>query len=177
MENLKPPFGLEFGQEIYTVINDVKKIAGAFYYESQSDINRVTFLYLKISGRKCETIFYFFERKLCKVKFLLSDHANVKKMIKDYNQIKSEINAKYYITENDFIEFEPPAYETEKINDEYEYNLKKELIEYTAFWNFNSDTEFDDYIFLKIDKELRIVITYEHGDLNNKFLQQQKSEW
>ena len=55
--------------------------------------------------------------------------------------------------------------------------MKKELIEYTSFWNFKSNSEFDDYIFLKIFKNLEIQIIYEHGELNRKFLEKQKTEW
>ena len=121
--------------------------------------------------------FYFIDDKLCKVKLIINDYSNLKKMIEDYNRIKSEINSKYYKTENDFINFEPPAYPTEIIDNEYEYQMKKELIEYTSFWNFKSNSEFDDYIFLKIFKNLEIQIIYEHGELNRKFLEKQKTEW
>ena len=75
-------------------------------------------------------------------------------MIEDYNRIKSEINSKYYKTENDFINFEP-QHPTEIIDNEYEYQMKKELIEYASFWNFKSNSEFDDYIFFENFQKFR----------------------
>ena len=177
MENLKPPFGLEFGMDRHSVIEIMKKQRESYYYESKSDYNNLLFHDIKLAGRECKVTLRLIDGKLCRVEISITQYGHFTKDIELYNQIKSELNAKYYITENDFIEYHPPAYFDDNFEETHEQNIKRRLIEYTAFWNFSSNGDYDDYIFIKITNEFTIKIIYEHGDLNRKFIEKQKSEW
>lgn len=125
-----------------------------------------------------EADFYFLDNKLCRVKIIFRDNYHSPYILaEEYEQIKNEINSKYFVSDNDYIKYNPPAYENDDFENTHIMNIERQLIEYATFWNFESDSDYDNYIILKMSKDLRRVILYEDGNLYKKYLEKKKNEW
>ena len=93
MNSLKPPFGLDFGANKEKVKDVIENVRKGSEFISQSTREIVSFYDLFFANRNINyAYFYFIDDKLCKVKLIINDYSNLKKMIEDYNRIKSEIN-------------------------------------------------------------------------------------
>ncbi|RQP13905.1 MAG: hypothetical protein EAS48_02805 [Chryseobacterium sp.] len=120
--------------------------------------------------------FFYHKDQLAKVRVLFDHYPNLHAVLDDYTVIKNELNSRYYTTDNDYINYTPPAYADDDF-DNTEYHIKKQLIEYAAYWNFPVPGQLDNYLILKINSDLQIEVCYEHGDLYNAYLLAKKMEW
>jgi len=169
---------IEFGSNREKVAFEMSKKNAKFdKYNSYDERHRYD--NFDFAGREVyEADFYFYEDKLCRVKVIFRGNFHSPyKLLETYEQMKNEINNKYYITENDYVKYTPPAYENDDFETTHIINIERELIEYASYWNFQNASEFDNYITLKIDKDLRLVISYEDGQLYKKYLEKKKNEW
>ncbi|KGT09506.1 hypothetical protein NV63_06665 [Elizabethkingia anophelis] len=150
----------------------------AYFREYNSSDELLNYTDIDLATRKInDANLYFIKNKLCKITLHFSIDIFITKLVQYYNDIKTEINNKYYTSENDYINYTPPAYDSDDFEETHTYNIRKGLIEYATYWNFKSNTEYDDYIILKINKEVRIEITYQHGDLYREYIENKKQEW
>lgn len=169
MEKLKTIFGIHFGisrEELF------KKLEGRYYhYFSRHDPspNTVNISYIEIAGRKAKEVFFnFYQDQLCSTEIVYEPEFD-DKIIEEYNSIKKEISNRYYVSENDFFEFEPPHYPTNDFS-EIIKALNKGHLKIECWWNFKSDTDLDDYISIKISSDEKIHLKYENSELTKKYL-------
>lgn len=48
--------------------------------------------------------------------------------------------------------------------------------EFSSFWKFSNSNKIDDFLSVRINERLDIVVTYEHGDLTQKFVDRIKED-
>lgn len=178
MQNLNPPYGLKFGMNKFEIKEILDNKTTANFYDSGSNDEIQEYWWFELASRKINRgYFYFIDKKLCKILFQFDTDLPILKFIQFYNDIKLEINNKYYKSDNDYINYTPPAYENDDFEETYEYNIRKGLIEYASYWNFKSDSNYDDYIILKISQKVEIEVVYQHGDLYREYVESKKQEW
>ena len=153
-----------------------KKLEGRYYhYFSRHDPspNTVNISYIEIAGRKAKEVFFnFYQDQLCSTEIVYEPEFD-DKIIEEYNSIKKEISNRYYVSENDFFEFEPPHYPTNDFS-EIIKALNKGHLKIECWWNFKSDTDLDDYISIKISSDEKIHLKYENSELTKKYIENLK---
>lgn len=173
MENFKAIFGINFGiskEELF------KSLEGRYYQYSEfqnPSPNSIEISWIEVAGRKAyKIIFNFFEDMLCSSEAIFDPEFD-EKLLEEYNQMKKEISNKYFQSENDYFEFEPPHYPTDDYSETIKA-LEKGHLKIECWWNFETNTEFDNYIILKISKKERIHLKYEYTELNRKYIENLK---
>lgn len=178
--NLDKVLTIPFGSRKEIVKDIMKEKYKAYYVEYDSTDTILEFGSFYFAGRKADEAYFHFtnDNKFCRVNILFyyREGYDLKKLIELYRIIKNEINNKYFVSYNDYIHFEPPAYEDDSW-ESMEANFRKGLVNYICSWNFETENEEDNYITLKINKGEYIEISYEHGKLLKQYLEERKSEW
>lgn len=134
-----------------------------FFDKENSTEEALFFNGLSFAGRQTTLIMLLFmNNKFCKsavyIKPKLDAYA-----VDNYKEIKSELNLKYFVTEDDFELYDEP-YEK---NDGYTENgISVGKVSFSAYWKFHdANGGLDDFIVLKISEDFDIIINYEDGDL------------
>ena len=175
MENFTSIFGIKFGISKEDLF---KSLEGRYYYYSDHQNpspNSIIINWIEIAGRKTDKIiFNFFEDKLCSTEAIF-DPQFEEKLIEEYSEMKNEISNKYFKSENDYFEYEPPHYPTD---DYYETikALEKGHLKIECWWNFSTNTDFDNYIILKISPNEKIHLKYAYTELNRKYIEKLKTQ-
>lgn len=122
---------------------------------------KTLFISLQFSDNKFHTAKVYFNPRLAS------------KVIELYDEIKGEINDKYYITKDDFRHFKEPysegdGYETQAIR------LGKAT--FAAFWTFTRSDGHKNAISLQINENLSIVLGYQDGQLIDEAIDKKKSK-
>lgn len=157
---------ISFGENKQSTIEKIKERNGILDLDNSTD-DSLIFDNLKFAGR--ETIFsafHFIDDEFCRAMVFLK--ANLEsRTIELYQQIKEEITQKYYITNQDFENYQYPY---EKNDGHTETAISMGKASFSSFWRFKNDkaTE-DDYISIKIDENFHIIVIYENGRLMNKY--------
>jgi len=168
--------GLKFGASVEHVKETILAKPGCVLDIENSDNENIIFNGLKFAGRETLLImFRFIDNKFHTahvfIKPKLESH-----IIDLYNEIKDEINDKYYITEEDYETYKFP-YEK---NDNYtETAISLGKASFSSFWKFkNRDTSENiyNYITLDITENLDIRVCYQDGILAELYMTKQKEK-
>jgi hypothetical protein len=138
-----------------------------------SDSETLFFNGANFAGRETELIFFlFFEDKFCKASVIIRPKLE-SKIVDVYEQIKDEINKKYYVSE---AEYETYHYPFEKGDEMTETAISLGKAEFSCFWNFKNSDFLDNYISLTINENMYISIDYEDGELIKKLVDKKKQQ-
>jgi len=155
--------GIDFGssQEIAKEILITRK--GASLDEENSSDTALLFEDIKFAGRDAiSVILLFVDDKFAKSAVYIEPKLDAY-ILNMYLEIKNELNSKYFVTQDDFENYEEPY---EKDDGHTETGISIGKISISSFWSFpDSNGGLDDFIALSISDELEIVINYEDGDL------------
>ena len=175
---LKGFLNLPFGCDKEAVIKEIEENRKGRHYENEDTEDRMYFSRFYIANRKVDnSCFYFIDNKFCRVRITFDYNNNIYPALELYNMIKEEISNKYYVSDNDYVKYTPPAYEDDDFDTMHENSVRKGLIEYACYWNFPSEYDEDNYIILRMMSDLSIQINYEHGHLNGKYIKSKQLEW
>nr|DAK31195.1 MAG TPA: hypothetical protein [Caudoviricetes sp.] len=177
---LKGFLNLPFGCDKEAVIKEMEENRKAYFADHRSHDDFLIFERFEFANRKIEeACFSFVDDKMCRVTLSICENLskNIRFIIDAYNQIKKEINNKYYVSENDYIKYTPPAYELDDFEKYHSAYIRSNLVEYACYWNFPSEYDEDNYIILRIMSDLSTQITYEHGHLNGERIKRKQLEW
>ncbi len=126
-----------------------------------SDNNQLFFEGAKFAGREpLFILFKFVDNKFHTACVLIKPKLE-SQTIDLYNEIKNEVNEKYYKTEEDY---ETYKYPYEKNDGHTETAIELGKATFSAFWKFNSSSD-ENYIALSITEGLHIKINYQDGSL------------
>lgn len=166
MNKLESFLGIPFGSNKDLVIQRLAERNGILD-ETIGNNDTLFFSGISFAGRNTESILTtFYDNQLCKASVYIKPNLE-SKTIEIYTQIKNELNEKYYTSKSDFEVYDSP-YEK---NDGYtESAISQGKAEFSCFWSFGDGSETDDYISVKIDENLEIVIAYEEGELLDKLV-------
>lgn len=160
--------GIDFGSSKEISTEKLLSREGVIFDEENSSDDVLFFDGLKFGGRQTAYVFLLFVNN----KFAKSSVVIIPKLeafaIDLYQEIKTEINSKYYVTKDDFAIFEEPYYE----NDGYtETGIAVGKIKFSSYWKFtDQNAGKDDFIAIRITEDLQIVINYEDGDLSDEMV-------
>jgi hypothetical protein len=158
--------GIEFGTKKEIVKEKILLRDGAIFDEENSSEDSLFFDGIVFGGRQTSFIYLLFiEDKFARAGVLIQPKLDAY-AIATYSEIKNEINSKYYVTPDDFENYEEPYFE----NDGYtESGIQNGKIHFSSYWSFpNKENSKDDFISIKITEELQIMINYEDGDLSEQ---------
>lgn len=131
-------------------------------------VNGITF-----GGRQTEILLLtFFESQFCKATVFIKPKLE-SKVVETYKQIKNEINEKYYVSDKDFETYHSP-YEQNDGDTELAISLGK--ANFSCYWTFGDSGILEDYISVKIDENLEILIAYEDGPIMDLLVQRNKEK-
>lgn len=168
--------GIKFGTSIDVVKKTMLSKPGCTLDNKYSDTNHLVFDGIKFAGR--ETLFIRFEfvdKKFHTATAFFKPNLS-SKTIDLYNEIKSEINEKYYITEEDFEIYRSPY---EKGDGYTESAIRLGKASFSAFWkykNTNTTEDVNNYIALEINENLNIELSYQDGVLVKISSQRKKAK-
>ena len=166
--------GIEFGSNKEFAKEKILSREGAIFDEENSSEDILFFDGVKFGGRKTSYLFLMFiDNKFAKSSVVINPKLDAF-AIDLYKEIKSEINSKYYITEDDFEIYEEPYYE----NDGYtETGIQAGKIKFSSYWEFaDQNNGQDDFIALRITEDMEIIISYEDGDLADEMANKRNKE-
>jgi hypothetical protein len=154
--------GIEFGSSLEIVKEKFASKTGIIL-ESVDDENDALFCNgAKFAGRETEMmLFLSFDNQFCKGVVYVKPSLE-SKVIDLYNQIRNEINQKYFKTDLDY-EFYTSPYEKDDGYTESAISLGK--ADFSCYWNFENIGTIENTISLIISEKLEIVISYENGNL------------
>jgi hypothetical protein len=169
--NLESFLGIPFG----TPGDDAKRILeqkpNCSFDDVNSDNDILFFNGIKFAGRETTFIvLYLFENKFSKASVFIKPKLEAQ-TIALYQEIKSEINSKYFISKKDYENYSSP-YEKDDGHTETAISLGK--ASFSCFWSFKNDTQEDDYISLCINENMSITISYENGYLTGQRVKRDK---
>ena len=171
--------GIEFGSSKEISKEKLLSREGAIFDKENSSEDVLFFDGLKFGGRQTSYIFLMFvNNKFTKSSVIITPKLDAF-AIDLYKEIKTEINSKYYKTEDDFEIFEEPYYE----NDGYtESGIRIGKITFSSYWKFTDQNGGkEDFISMRITEDMQIIINYEDGDLseemNNKISKENSEDY
>lgn len=174
-QNLDSFFGVKFGSPQEAVKKVMLSKPGCKLDTKDSDDNTLVFSGVKFAGRETFLIvFNFVNNKFHTAKVLIPSSLPSKAILL-YNEIKSELNEKYYLTLDDFENYEYPY---EKGDGYTESAIKLGKATFTAFWVFSNtnSTEDKNSISLQVTETLDILLTYQDGALIKEAVQKRKDQ-
>jgi hypothetical protein len=162
-----------FGSSAETVKQRISLRYDSIFDEANSNADTLFFNGISFGGRPTRFILLLFhENKFCKACVYFKSE-NESLVIPTYQAIKEEINKKYFKTKQDYENFKSP-YEKE---DGFTITaIAKDKADFSCYWNFLSDGIEEDYISLKINDDLDIVLAYENGDLMDQLINKNKQD-
>jgi len=169
-------FGCKFGSSRQVVKAIMLSKAGSKVYSE--DVNSIIFTGVKFAGHKVNVIiFQFVNNKFHTAKVLLSSPYE-SGVIDLYNDIKSGINERYYVTDGDYERYDEPYYK----DDGYTISaIKLGKANFSAYWEFSnsrSDKEDDsNTISVEISQSLSVIISYQDGVLINEVIKKNNKDY
>lgn len=166
--------GIEFGSNKEISKEKLLSREGVIFDEENSSEDVLFFDGLKFGGRQTSYVFLLFVNN----KFTKSSVVITPKLdafaIDLYKEIKTEINSKYYETEDDFEIFEEPYYEDDGYT---ETGIRVGKISFSSYWKFTDQNGGkDDFIAMRITEDMQIIISYEDGDLSDEMVDKKSKE-
>lgn len=160
--------GIDFGSSKEISKGILLKRKGCVLDEENSSDTTLFFEGMRFAGR--DTIFIlllFIDDKFYKSAVYIKPKLDAY-ILEMYREIQSELNSKYFVTNDDFENYEEP-YEENDGHTETGISIGK--ISISSYWSFpDVKGGLEDLIALKISEELEIVINYEDGDLGNEMV-------
>lgn len=165
--------GVEFGSSKEHIKEKLLNREGADFDNVNSTDDVLFFTGISFAGRQTTLIMLLLVNdKFCKSSVFIKPKLDAH-IVAIYNEIKSELNSKYFITDLDYEIYDEP-YER---NDGYtESGISIAKINFSCYWKFiDEQGGKEDFISLRISEDLEIVINYEDGDLINELTTQVKN--
>lgn len=170
-------FGFRFGCSMDSIKKGMLMKPGCTIDSKNSNETRLVFDNVKFAGRDASFMSFSFINN----KFhtgAVSIAPNLKSQIIDlYNEIKSELNEKYFVTKDDFEIYKSPY---EKGDGYYETAIKLGKASFSSYWMFeNPKSNKEDQkntISLKITETLNISIKYQDGILIDEAVDKSKAK-
>lgn len=155
--------GIDFGSSKEFSKNKLLKRNGCNLDEENSTDTALFFDGMKFAGRNTITVMLLFvDDKFTKSVVYIKPNLDAH-ILRIYREIKSELNSKYFVTKDDFENYEEPY---EENDGHLETGISIGKISISSFWSFpDANGGLEDFIALSISEELEIVINYEDGDL------------
>lgn len=164
--------GIDFGSTQEIVIEKLLTRTGCVLDHDNSDENALFFNGLRFAGR--ETLFVmvrFYENSFAKASVFIRPKLEAH-TINWYLEIKEEINAKYFISQEDYEIYESPY---EKDDGYVETAISLGKAKFSCFWAFK-DNNVEDYISVRINEDMHIVLSYENGHLMELLVSKNKAQ-
>lgn len=167
--------GIKFG----TSRDSVKKIMlskqGCTLNKESSGDDFMAFQNVKFAGREALFISFKFVDNKFHTSSVLFTSTLESKAIELYNDIKDELNEKYYKTESDF---ETYKYPYEKDDGHVETAIKIGKATFSSFWGFknSNDENITNYISLIISETLSIILSYQDSILLKIAIEREKQK-
>ena len=164
--------GAPFGSSISSVKEFFNRSYDTVFDEKLSDNDCLFFNGVKYEGRATTLVLlHFVNDKFAKGSAFMKA-ANENEILPMFRQLVNEINAKYYITDQDYANYTAPF---EK-DDGYSITaIAKDKLTVSAYWNFVSANKEDDYITARINNDMEIIVSYEDGYLMNLLVEGRKN--
>lgn len=132
-----------------------------------STIDSLVFDNVPFAGRVTTFIVLrFFQNEF----FQASVHFTIKpesKTLSFYKDLKNDINKKYFITDSDYETYTNSAFKDEAF---INLGIQSGYTDISAFWKFPNDKGYVDYITLKIEPNLDVVLIYEDGVIADAYI-------
>lgn len=160
--------GVEFGSSKETAKEILLSRKGCVLDEVNSSDTALFFDDMKFAGRETSNVMLLFvDDKFAKAAVYIKPKLDAY-VLEVYREIKNELNSKYFVTDDDFENYQQPYEE----NDGYlETGISLGKISISSFWSFvDANNGLEDFIALKISEDLEIVIHYEDGDLADEMV-------
>lgn len=153
--------GIRFG-------TDEDMIVDALWEKGWIDISDMTnpdmriFSGLQFAGQNTEFIsIHFLEKKFYKATIFFEKTGLPNTVVPLFEDIKNDLNGKYYKTIEDYRDFDSPSLALLGAED---IAISSGKADYKCFWRFTSDNQTDDFIWIRITQDLRVILSYEHGE-------------
>lgn len=173
MHGLKNFLGIDFGESRESVKEKMLSRENCYFDEENSSNQFQFFKGVKFAGRETDFIMLlFYENKFCKSAIFIKPKLQ-SQIVQLYQDIKSEINNKYYKTDDDFEHYEYPY---EKNDGHIETAISLGKANFSSYWVFPDQDGIDDFITLKITEDFDVVINYEDGNLTGKMVDENNEE-
>ncbi len=176
MENLSLNsfLGIDFGSTQEVAKNKMLSRASCTLDEKNSTDTVMYFYGVTFAGRDTSFVMLLFVNgKFSKAAVYIKPKLDAF-TIRTYQEIKEELNAKYFKTIDDFELYDEPYQE----NDGYtETGISVGKVKFSSFWSFKDSKDGEeDFISLRISEELDIIINYEDGDLTKELVNKIKDQ-
>lgn len=151
--------GLDFGASKKAAVNLLTEKGGNYDHENSTE-SAIIFDGIIFAGRPTAFIILrFFNDAFFQgsVYFTVSPEVHTYQF---YEQVKSEINAKYFVTTLDYVTFLNPVYKDTAL---FNLGIQTGSTEISCFWKFPVSDAIDNYISMKISVDLNIILSYEDG--------------
>lgn len=160
-QNLDGFFGIKFGstrEQVKSIMLERKN--GKIDLENCSE-KKLIFDNVKFAGRMSQfVLFSFVNNKFHTAKVIIKEPLE-SKVVDVYNDIKTELNTKYFKTTDDFENYKSPY---EKGDGYTETAIKVGKLTIAAYWTFkNPNSDAENLISLEIDEKMLIKIGYQDG--------------
>jgi hypothetical protein len=160
-QKLEGFLGIKFGASTESVKDFMLAKPNCNLDLENSDNNQLFFEGAKFAGRDpLFILFKFVDNKFHTACVLIKPKLE-SQTIDLYNEIKDEINEKYYKTSEDY---ETYKYPYEKNDGHTETAIELGKASFSSYWKFNASSK-DNYIALSITEGLHIKISYQDGML------------
>lgn len=162
-----------FGSAAEDVKQRISLRYDSVFDEANSNTDTLFFNGISFGGRPTRFILLLFhENKFCKAcVYFRADNEN--RVLPTYLEIKDELNKKYFKSEQDYQNFKSPY---DKDDGFTITAIAKDKADFSCYWNFKSNGIEEDYISLKINDDLDIVLAYENGDLMEQLITRNKKD-
>ena len=164
-QTLEGFMGIKFGTSIEAVKKSMLSKPGCKIDLKYNDTNRIIFDGVTFAGRETLFIKMLFVDKKLHTAIAYFRPSLESKTIELFNEIKNDINEKYYKTTDDFELYEKPYYKNDGFT---EQGIRLGKTTFSVYWTFkhpNTQNNVNDYISLKITESLSIALKYEDGVL------------
>jgi hypothetical protein len=155
--------GIEFGASTEVAMERMLNRKDCIYNSELSSDSTLVFERVTFAGRQASMLVLLFsEQGFLQSKVYFSD-IKEPKLIQTYQDIKSELSAKYFEPQNDYEIYRDPY---EKGDGSTEIAIYGGYVTFSSFWDFpNPQGKEENGISLEITDKMEIKLLYEHGDL------------
>lgn len=172
-QTLDGVMGVKFGSSPETVKKVVLAKTGAKLFTGRTHEHMLFFEGFTFAGRKVALVAFSFINNQFHTAMIAFKPKNSATIIELYEELKNEINEKYFVTNMDYEEYKYPY---EKGDGLAEYAIQADKANFSAYWEFKNLNSESDYINLKISSDLRIDLTYQSGALIKLARDKQKQD-
>lgn len=168
-------FGMKFGSSKESIKKIMLEKPGCNFDTKHSTEDILIFNGLKFAGRDIQfMLFSFTNNKFHTSRVVLVSELE-SKTVELYNEIKGELNEKYFTTKSDYEFYKSPY---EKGDGYTESAIKLGKAEFSAFWKFKNPNspEGQNIISLEINPSLSISLGYQDGVLIKEVVSKTKEK-